>query len=74
MSRLNGCHNRPPLAAYRTVQDGLKQVGFIGVSVRMTEIQNFSHGAGCEYTKSALGQADQGCTGCKHKVSTKGAE
>jgi hypothetical protein len=50
----NGCFNRNPLVnSYRLTGGGMQK--------------NFSAGAPCEYTKSVLGQADKGCTGCKWK-------
>lgn len=56
MTRLNGCHNRPPFVATHVLSNG-------------TTLPNFSFGKGCEYTKSALGQADKGCTGCKWRLA-----
>jgi len=53
----NGCNNRYPLVhAYPVTKDGPP-----------IYIKSFSAGKPCEYTKSALGQADKGCTDCKHR-------
>ena len=49
---MSGCFNRPPL--HNPDWPGRAPIPF-----RMSP--------DCEYTKSALGQADKGCTGCKHK-------
>ena len=52
--RKNGCFNRLPFVAeYRLTGGGMQA--------------NFSAGKPCEYTKSALGQADKGCAGCRWK-------
>jgi hypothetical protein len=68
---INGCHNRPPFIAHRIVQDGHYIDGYAAVP-RMKIIENFSAGKDCEYTKSALGQADAGCTDCTWRM-TNGA-
>lgn len=51
----NGCHDRAPFATeYRLTGGGMQA--------------NFSAGKPCEYTKSALGQTDKGCLGCKWRA------
>lgn len=52
MTKRNGCFDRKPYVA--TYLSSYGQV-----------LKNFSAGQPCQYTKSKLGQADQGCTGCK---------
>lgn len=60
----NGCHDRPPFKQSVTLYDHHGRV----VS---TWPQRFS--LGCQYTHTALGQADERCQGCKHRVTiTKG--
>ena len=49
---MNGCFDRPPL--HNPDWPGRAQIPF-----RMSP--------DCQYTKSVLGQVDNGCTGCKHK-------
>lgn len=61
----NGCHNRKPFKESVPVQDGY----FIGVTLtpRMVAAP-FRLTRDCQYTKTALGQADKGCTGCQWRV------
>lgn len=68
--RKNGCHNRAPFTDMQTI--GTKQhIGaFDQLITRPVQIKNFSAGAPCEYTKSALGQKDEGCTGCKWRLES----
>lgn len=50
----NGCHDRKPFVTEYALTGG-------GVQ------NNFSADKPCQYTLSALGQADPGCAGCKWK-------
>jgi len=59
----NGCHNRKPYAQVVEVQDGWTWNG----RRDMTNISN-PMARDCQYTKTTLGQADKGCTGCKWKA------
>lgn len=62
-----GCHNRPPFRAVLPVQDGWFLDGVTRVP-RMVPAP-FRMATDCQYTKTALGQADKGCVGCKHRES-----
>jgi hypothetical protein len=62
---LNGCHNRPPFKTITPVQDGWFMDG-VSRSPRMVAV-HFRMATACQYTHTTLGQADQKCTGCKHK-------
>lgn len=63
LSHRYGCHNRQPFKESVPVQDGFFMDGvtrtprMIASPVRSTKP--------CQYTKTALGQADKGCSGCK---------
>jgi hypothetical protein len=65
MTRNNGCHNRGPYATRQIVQAGWWMDGVTRVA-RMESIPA-RMAKDCQYTLSKLGQADQGCTGCRHK-------
>ena len=62
-----GCHNRPPFRSVLPVQDGF----FMDRVTRVPRMvaAPFRMSPDCQYTKTALGQADKGCTGCKHRES-----
>jgi hypothetical protein len=64
-AKLNGCHNRPPFKP--TVE--VREVG----GYRIATAFPFRMAMDCQYTRSALGQADQRCEGCKHRVTEKEA-
>jgi hypothetical protein len=66
MTRKNGCWNRAHFVERRVVQDGSLTDGKT-LTPKVVSIANFSFGSRCEFTKSALGQKDAGCVGCKHK-------
>ena len=57
------CHNRPPFKPFITLRDHHDR----GVAC-----WPFRMAPDCQYTKTDLGQADQRCEGCKHRVTTKG--
>lgn len=57
----NGCFNRPPFKP-STV---LREIG----GYRIINVVPFRMSEDCQYTKSALGQADERCQGCKHRVT-----
>ena len=65
----NGCHNRKPYRESVPVQDGWYADGYtrtprlIASPVRSTKP--------CQYTKTALGQADKGCIGCQWRAVPK---
>lgn len=60
----NGCHNRPPLRGHCTYDLDWSK----GHPLKVVRIEHpHRMSKDCEYTKSELGQADPGCTGCKHK-------
>lgn len=56
----NGCFNRPP---YRQV---IRLIDHHG-----REVSAWPHAmtTDCQYTHSELGQADERCQGCKHRVT-----
>lgn len=62
----NGCFNRKPFRPSFVAQDGNLEDDksmfkvYVNVPFRMSPECNFTH--------TALGQADPGCVGCKHKV------
>ncbi len=63
---MNGCHNRKPLHQVTKVQDGWI---FYGESrLPRMEVIPDTMTKECQYTKSEVGQADPGCTGCKWKM------
>lgn len=62
-ARQNGCHNRAPYRASFPAQDGWFMDGVTRVP-RMVSVP-FRMAPECQYTTSALGQADAGCTGCR---------
>jgi hypothetical protein len=62
MTKRNGCFNRPPLPALIPLRavEPISISGYIVNSECVEMIPNvFSRE--CEYTKTALGQADKGC-------------
>ena len=71
------CHNREPFREEVEVQRGWRDVP-TGVhqvwdnqqaTVRVPAVSQvrFRMNPDCQYTKTALGQADPRCEGCKHK-------
>lgn len=66
-----GCHNRPPFRSVLPVQDGYFLDGVTRVP-RMIAVP-FRMSKDCQYTHTSLGQADQGCAGCKHRHTPKEA-
>lgn len=66
----HGCHNRPPYKTSMPVQDGYFMDG-VTRAPRMVPVP-FRMARDCQYTKSALGQADRACAGCRHKALNEG--
>lgn len=64
-TRLNGCHNRAPFRTTLVVQDGWFMDGVTRVP-RMVAAP-FRMAPDCRYTHTELGQADTGCTDCRHR-------
>ncbi len=67
MTQTNGCHNRAPFKPHRG-RDGYWCDGQT-LTIKAVTIPQTMEKA-CQYTKSVLGQADPGCTGCLHKQKT----
>jgi len=63
-----GCHNRREYKPKVMVQDGWWMDGQSRTAKMVTK--PFAMTKDCQYTKSALGQADTGCTGCRHRLDT----
>ena len=61
-----GCHNRNEYTAAVVVQDGWMMENSL-LSPRMV-FSPFRMERDCQYTKTALGQADPKCQGCKHRL------
>lgn len=59
-----GCKNRPPFAAAQVLY-GHRAVD--GRPIRILVPNRME--PDCQYTKTALGQVDAGCAGCKHKTN-----
>lgn len=64
---LNGCHNRRPYRAILPLQDGWFMDG-VTRTPRMVSVP-FRMSPECNYTLSALGQADPRCAGCRWRVN-----
>lgn len=65
-----GCHNRPAYSRHVLVQHGWHEDTSRGHLARhpvMTTIP-FTMSPDCQYTHTALGQADSGCVGCRHRA------
>lgn len=71
---MNGCFDRPPLEMTLEVQDGWEdcrnpendwQYARLPVMVRVPHAMTRN----CQYTLTALGRVDAGCTGCKWRVA-----
>lgn len=62
--RLYGCHNRDPYKTSVPVQDGWTKDGR-----RIMKDAPNQMAPDCRYTLTELGRQDQGCTGCKWRVS-----
>ena len=67
-SHRNGCHDRKPFRPSQPVQDGYFMDGVTRIA-KMVSVP-FRMSRDCEYTKSSLGNADKGCTGCQWKQIT----
>ena len=61
-----GCHNSPPAKLDRMVQHGWFELNGL-VMPKLTKIP-FTNSLDCQYTKSNLGQIDERCEGCKHRM------
>jgi len=61
-----GCHNRKDYRPRYFAQDGWWHDGM----TRTARIMQVAHAMSldCQYTHTELGQVDQGCNGCKHRV------
>lgn len=67
--RKNGCHNRAPFAAMQTIGTTPCFGEYGQLITRPVQINNFSAAdSSCQYIKSALGQKDEGCMGCKWRL------
>lgn len=64
-TRVYGCHNRKPFATHYKV--GVRPEMVMGVIREVPVMQVNTGSQNCNYTHTALGQSDKGCTGCKHK-------
>ena len=62
----NGCHNRKPFKEFVLVADGFLMDG--RTHAPQIVASPFRMARNCQYTKTTLGQADKGCTGCKWKA------
>jgi hypothetical protein len=60
----NGCHNRAPYRSH-IARDGYWCDGHV-LTIKAVSIAH-RMSKPCQYTLSSLGQADKGCTGCRHK-------
>ncbi len=60
-----GCHNRRDFRPRYFVQDGWWHDG-AARTARLAQVP-FVMSEACQYTKSELGQTDEGCHGCKHR-------
>ena len=61
-----GCFNRPQYRNMLPVQDGWWMDGQTRVAKMVPS--SFRMSAECQYTHTALGQADPKCVGCKHRA------
>lgn len=69
MSAVYGCHNREPLRDEAVVQSGWARLNNRPiVEARYMEVISDPMSKDCQYTHSALGQADAKCEGCKHRA------
>lgn len=62
------CHNRPPFQTWVDVQQGWQNqpLGVEGETrIPLMGVIDFRMAHDCQYTLTALGQADQGCEGCR---------
>ena len=61
-----GCHNRRDYRPRYFVQDGWWHDGW-AKTAKLAQV-GFVMAESCQYTHSNLGQADERCQGCKHRV------
>ena len=61
-----GCHNRRDYRPHYFVQDGWWHDGWERTA-KLAQVP-FVMAESCQYTKTDLGQADEHCQGCKHRV------
>jgi hypothetical protein len=66
----NGCHNRRDFTRITPVQDGWFMDGVTRVP-KMVAVP-FRMAMDCQYTKTALGQADKACHGCARRLNEGG--
>lgn len=59
------CHNRPPYRSSNPMQAGWFMDG-VSRTPRMVAVP-FRMSPLCNYTHTELGQADERCTGCRHR-------
>ena len=69
----NGCHNRKPFVEDVLVQTGSNDIPAAhgateALRFAVVKPVPFRMARDCQYTKTTLGQADKGCTGCKWKA------
>ena len=64
---MNGCHNRPTFRAVMPVQDGHYLDGTTRTPRMVASV--FRMAPDCQYTLSALGRVDSGCTDCKWRAA-----
>lgn len=62
-----GCHNRLPFAPIYKI--GIRHVMAMGAIREVPVMQANTASKNCNYTNTALGQSDRGCTNCTHKAS-----
>lgn len=64
-----GCNNREPLNDLVTVQTGWRETVSLGSPSRVPVLKSIPDPMtkDCQYTKTAIGQADAGCQGCRHR-------
>ena len=75
MTHKNGCFNRAPFDSTITQQDGWCKTQPGGATKWPVLVETPHQMAkDCQYTHSALGQADKGCIGCGWRFSKQGVK
>ena len=64
-----GCHNRKAYKTKLFVQNGW----WVDGQTRTAKVEQaeFRMAPDCQYTKTDLGQVDERCKGCKHKMDAR---